>query len=224
MNKQNLISLINHQTKAVIFEGYFSSVKECVEEAINKRVKLDYVDLSGQNLSCANMDDGSFHRANFSHSNLMDANLSECDFTDANFSYADLTSACIAISVTKGCRFYQTSFCMTDVTDAVVKNCVFSCPSVFDVAFARSQHFGNNIFYAEGQGSYVMNEPPIVIHGLCRPVVFIDDMVKIGHDFYEKGVIADMRAEQLVMDYGEKTGLLLCALLSQKQYSFMDLV
>jgi len=224
MDKQNLISLLNYQTKAVIFEGYFSSIKECVEEAINQKIALDYVDLSGQNLSCANMDDGSFRGANFSYSNLKDANLSECDFTNANFSYTDLTSACMAISIVKGCFFYQASFCMTDVTDAFIVNCVFSCPSALDVYFARSQQFKNNVFYAEGYGNVIMNEPPVVVHGLCRSIVFTDDMIKIGHEFIKKDIIADMHIEQLVMDYGEKTGLLLNAFLSQKQHSFMDLV
>ena len=224
MKKQNLIRLYHHQTKTIVFEGYFSSFRECVEMAINRKISLDHVDFSGQNLGCANLDDGSFRGANFFRCNLRGANLSECNVTDANFSHADLTSACLALSIIKGCQFYQTSFSVTDVTDAIIANCVFSCPTAFDLTFARAQRFYNCVFYVEGQGSFMMNEPPIVIGGLSRPVVIMDDMVKIGQDFFDREIIEGFDRGRLVADHGEKMGVLLYGLLSQKQNSFIGAV
>jgi hypothetical protein len=113
---------------------------------------------------------------------------------------------------------------MTDVTDAILANCVFSCPTIFDTALARTQQFRNCVFYVEGQDSFTMNEPPIVIHGLCRPVVIADNMVKIGHDYFCKNSLGTMTREQMIAEHGKQIGTILCNILSTKCNGFLDFV
>ena len=49
------ISIKNRHTNEVIHEGDFGSVKECLEDALRKDVKIWSADLSGADLSYANL-------------------------------------------------------------------------------------------------------------------------------------------------------------------------
>jgi len=181
-----IITLKNHKTAEALYEGAFSTVVSCVEQAISERVTMDEVDLSYQNLSYANFDNGSFKRAKFTGANLHEANLSECDFTGADLSHTDLTMACLAISRLYACDMRGASLGLTDVTDAEIMGCRFSCPTIFDTAFHRCHIFQDCLYYDDTGAVLPLATPPIVIKGLPKSMTILDHHIQIGHEIFEK--------------------------------------
>jgi hypothetical protein len=96
------------------------------------------------------------------------------------------------------------SFGNTDVTDAVITGCQFSCPSVFTVLFARAALFSHCSYLHIDKGIFPMNRAPIIIQGLNRDVVYLDNTVKIGHEFISKGDLIAARERHLEFIYGRE--------------------
>ena len=174
-------------TNEILFSGYFLSIKDAVEQAVIENVCLDAVKLEGANLTCANMDDAQLMGANFKNANLNGANLSESVFDYACFQGADLSHACLALASCMNSNMLEASFAATDVTDAVISGCDFSCPSVFSTLFARATLFTKCQYHDKlCRKAYKMTKPPVVITGLPRDIVYLDHVIKIGHDFISK--------------------------------------
>ena len=163
--KITLVSSINQET---VFEGWFTCIREAVEEAVREGVSLDGVDLTGANLACANLDD------------------------------AQMTGARL-----RGANFTGASFGNTDVTDAVITRCQFSCTSLFTVMLHRAASFAQCVFHAADGQSHNMNAVPVVISGLPKDVVYLDEVVKIGRDFISKSDIRNAGWTHLKFLYGE---------------------
>jgi len=195
--------LRNHQTGDVLYEGRFETLKQCVESAVHQRINLSYVDLRNANLSHANLDDANMESANLSGANLCGANMSEGVFDCANFSNADVTYACFVQSSFKNSNFTKSSFAVTDMTDAVVEGCVFSCPSVFNMQFHRTEKFSNNMFM-DGDKAVPMNKIPVMVVGLSRDIVYLDNHIKIGMDFVDKTDLIAAGDRHLEFIYGRE--------------------
>ena len=204
MMKKTRHQLICHHTGEVLFSGWFDSLKSCVEAAVRDHINLDGVDLRGANLSCANLDDGQFAGANFTDANLNGANLSESIFDNAIMKSADLSHACLALSSVLNVNMDGASFGQTDVTDAVISGCQFSCPSVFTTSFYRAAKF-HSCSYIHGEiGALSMSKPPVVINGLVRDIVYLDNIVKIGMEFVSKGDLIAAGDRHLEFLYGRE--------------------
>lgn len=195
-------SLINYKTKDILFEGWFNSLKDCVEQAVSDRIPLDHVDLSGVNLAHANLDDARMSGASLRGTNLQGANLSEAVFDHADFSDADVTHACFALSSLIKVNFYGASFSCTDMTDAVISGCQFSCPSVFSTLFGRAALFTDCHYTHEHRDYYEMSRPPVVVSGLPRDIVVLDHVIKIGQDFIPKSRLRAIGLPRLMHAYG----------------------
>ena len=82
-----------------------SSLKECIELAVKKKVSLEEADLRGANLCKANLEGADLRGAYCPNANLEGANLEEvylkganlkgADFTDAIFSSDEIKNDCI---------------------------------------------------------------------------------------------------------------------------------
>jgi hypothetical protein len=85
---------IRHRwTNAVIYEGDFATMRECVEAAVKARADLAGANLSGADLSGADLSDANLSRADLSGAYLSRANLSDADLSGANLSGANLSGA-----------------------------------------------------------------------------------------------------------------------------------
>jgi len=88
---------------AVLFEGQFESMRDCVLAALKSSVSLryanlsyadlSYADLRSTNLSYADLHYANLRSANLSYANLRYANLRYANLRSANLSYADLSYA-----------------------------------------------------------------------------------------------------------------------------------
>ena len=83
---------------SLLFEGDFSSLAECLTNAIKngadlRSANLYSADLSGANLRSADLYSADLRSANLSSADLSSADLSSADLRSANLSSADLSSA-----------------------------------------------------------------------------------------------------------------------------------
>ncbi|PJB73000.1 MAG: hypothetical protein CO093_01695 [Alphaproteobacteria bacterium CG_4_9_14_3_um_filter_47_13] len=51
------LQIKNSRTNIILYEGVFATVKDCLEQAVQERVCLDYADLRHANLANGALDD-----------------------------------------------------------------------------------------------------------------------------------------------------------------------
>jgi uncharacterized protein YjbI with pentapeptide repeats len=86
-----------HETNSgrTLFEGHFTSFKNCLETAVKDRINLSGADFTNKNLSNANIDDAIMPDANFTNTNLSGANISESNIKNATFTNTTLYNTCL---------------------------------------------------------------------------------------------------------------------------------
>lgn len=211
--------ILNHHTDQIVFEGWFHSMKDCVERAVADGINLDGADLAGINLACANLDDAQMAGARLAGANLNGANLSEGVFDNADFARADLSYACLAVSSFMGVDFHGSSFAATDVTDAVIRDCMFSCPSMFTCLWHRAAVFSDCIYSHDERTNCALTKPPVMISGLPRDIVYMDNAVRIGNDVVAKKDLANAGYAHLKFLYGEAIARFLLPVLREAHIS-----
>jgi len=193
---------IKNKTDDVLFAGFYKSVKDCVEAAVLQNINLNHADLSFINLAQANLDDAQMIDVDFTNTNLNGANLSEGQFDGSDFTNADVSFACFAMSSLCNANFTNASFGSTDVQDAIITGCQFSCPSVFTTQFHRAEIFENCLYMHDSKGAMTLSKPPISVVGLSHDIVYLDRFVKIGNDFVMKGDLLAAGDRHLQFIYG----------------------
>ena len=204
MTKKTRFHILCAYTDDILFEGWFSSQKECVETAVAEHINLDGADLTGINLANANLDDAQMAGVILNGANLNGANLSECVFDNAQMVGADLSHACFALSSLMNVDMTAASFSATEVIDAVISGCRFSCPSVFGTAFHKAAVFKGCRFIHDTKGDFIMDKPPVIIQGLTRDIVYLDHIIKVGSEFIAKGDLIATGDRHLEFLYGRE--------------------
>lgn len=169
----------------VLFSGTFSSFKHCIEAAIQDQAPLHRADLRALNLSNFDLDGGDFRGASFSGSNLTGANLSECLLDDTNFSGATLFGTTLCESSIRNAHFDDVLFGATDIAYSDLSGSTFSTQSTFDLQFQGTSDM-EGCRFINGCGTICpMSRPPVVVHGLVRILIFMDQHLKIGTEVYD---------------------------------------
>lgn len=174
------LQIKNHRTEEIIYHGQFNSAKDCVEQAAQDNVCLDYADLRHANLSHVSLDDAIMRHARLDHANLTGANLSEARLSGTSFAGVTLHGACLAFSALDGCNFENCEFGGTYIAGAVLDNARFSALSAFSLNFIDAERMDDCIYTAASGVSCPFSRPPLAINGLALPVVFLDRHLKIG--------------------------------------------
>ncbi|HEY8191042.1 MAG TPA: pentapeptide repeat-containing protein [Alphaproteobacteria bacterium] len=174
------IQTIRNVAGEVLFEGCFETMKACVEMAVEAGVCLDGAQIPGANLTNASLDGARLRGARLYNANLTGANLSEAQMDGTDFTNATLLGACLCRSSLRGCNFDAASFDGTDITGSDIGGSQFSTPSALLLNFIDTADMSGCYFSVSTTRACLMTRPPVVIHGLPFPVVFMDDMVKIG--------------------------------------------
>ncbi|MCI5061256.1 MAG: pentapeptide repeat-containing protein [Alphaproteobacteria bacterium] len=164
----------------ILFEGRFASIKEGVQIAVEKGCDLTGVDLRKTNLSGAFLDKAHMPKACFWGANLKDANMSEGHFCGADFRTANLLGTCLAESDLEDSDFSGAYFSRTIVTDGNLQNCRFSCPSIFTVDLTTVGDLMGAVYSHMGEIDCDLSHAPLIIQGLQKPLVFMDDSVLVG--------------------------------------------
>lgn len=175
-----------HTTNIILFEGVFSSMKQCLENAIGDGVSLANADLRKLSLAHATLDGANLRGADLRDCDLADANLSESDLTGVRASGANFDATCLCESRLIDINFRDTHFSNTLITGAVIDGCTFSCPSTLNLPFSQAQ-LGRNFFIQGGQ--YLsFASAPVVVTGLAQRLAFFDDAVLAGNDVFYRGL------------------------------------
>lgn len=174
------VQIKNHRTGETIHEGLFQTVKECIEDAVENNITLDYADLSHCNLENANLDEATMNNAKFDHANLNGANLSEASLNNCTFANATLYGTCLSLSSLQKCDFNSTSFGATDIAGASICGSVFSTLSAVELNFIDTAKMNECAFHSSDGSNPKFSRPPMLIKGLAYPVILFDSHIKIG--------------------------------------------
>lgn len=164
----------------ILFEGRFSSLRHGVELAVEERVDLRGINLRLANLAGARLDNarmtgGCFWGANLKGTNFAGAILENCDFRTANF-----LDTCLAEAVCRGADFSGAYFSRTIVRTADLADTRFSCPSLFNIDLVESKSLAGAVYNHLGEVECDLSSPPLIIRGLEKPLVFMDDSILVG--------------------------------------------
>lgn len=166
----------------ILFEGRFSNVRKGLEMAV-----IDKCDLTGINLRQANLSGAHIDGANMPRACLWGANLGGADLSEANLEAADLRTAnlldtCLAEAYCHGADFSGAYFSRTIFRDTDLSNTRFSCPSFFTTELSEVRSLENAIYCHLGEVDCDLSHAPLIIRGLKKPLVFMDDSVLVGQD------------------------------------------
>lgn len=178
------ISIRNHKTNGVIFNGNFKTLREAVEAAVSQNISLAYADLRRARLDNANLDGGDFRFAVLDGATLIGANMSETDITGASLRGTDLTGVCLCESRIVDADFTGAVFGGTLLAGAAMDNCIFTCASALALPFIEAR-LGRNILEIGGKVATFAGAP-IVITGLPKRIALLDTVVVIGDTAYPR--------------------------------------
>ncbi len=165
----------------ILFEGRFLSFQACVEAAMHQKNTLQGADFRKANLSNVMLDDVRMIDCDFTGANLTGANLSETYLERACFDGCDLYNACFAYSSLTKASFRHAHFGGTDITGSNLLNARFQGISWLNLNFTEANSIQNCYYHSEAGFIKTFSHPPVVIKGLCRPVVITD--LRLIHQF-----------------------------------------
>ena len=167
----------------ILFEGRFSNVRQGVEQAVEKNVDLTFVDLRAANLSGAQMDRAQMPYACLWGANLNGANMAEGNFKEADFRTANFLDTCLAEADCSDANFDGSYFSRTILTHSNLQRAQFSCPSIFTTDLSHTATMQGAIYSHLGEVDCDLSHAPLIIQGLPKPVIFMDDCLLIGSEY-----------------------------------------
>lgn len=166
----------------MLFEGRFTTLRRCVEAAIHDNIDLTGVNLRGGMLRHACLDGARMRGACLWGAQLEKVQMSGGDFTGADFRTAYLKEACIAQSSCEGCDFRGAYFTGAIVRDSYFDAAEFSCPSIFTVPWEEAAGLHGAVYWHRGEVACALSKVPLVISGLPRRIVMMENHVLIGNE------------------------------------------
>lgn len=128
---------IKNKYGTVLFKNDSPSIKETIEEAVRKRIRLSVADLGGANLNGAYLNDANLRCADLSSADLRGADLIGADLIDANFKGADLRGAHLRGANLKGAYLNGANLNDADIKganliDADLIDADLTCTNIID--------------------------------------------------------------------------------------------
>ena len=181
----------------IIFEGRFSSVRQGVELAVEAGENLNEINLRQANLAGAQMDGAQMDRACFWGANLNATNMAAGHFNKADFRTAHFLDTCLAESQCAGADFSGAYFSRTIFRAADLSKTCFSCPSIFLADLSDVKTLKAAIYSHLGEVDCDLSHAPLIIRGLKRPLVFMDDSVLVGTNL-QKSALREVLAQRIL--------------------------
>lgn len=163
-----------------LYEGRFQTIRRCVEAAVADRVDLSGADLRNANLRHARLDGAVMRDACLWGAKLSHADMAEADFSGSDFRAACLKETCLAESILNGCDFRGARLSGAIVSGAHFSGARFSCPSMFTVRWSEARTLKDAVYWHHGEIPCALDRAPLVIFGLGRDIVFLEDHVLHG--------------------------------------------
>jgi uncharacterized protein YjbI with pentapeptide repeats len=166
----------------ILFDGCFSNVKQGLEMAVESGVSLQGINLRSANLAGAQLDNAKMEKACFWGANLNGTNMSDGNFEKADFRTAHFLDTCLAEANCEDANFEGAYFSRTIFTDTNLCKAQFSCPSIFTIDLSHVAGMEGAIYSHLGEVDCDLSHAPLIIRGLSKPMIFMDDCMLIGND------------------------------------------
>ncbi len=171
----------------ILFNGRFATLRRAVEAAVRDRVDLAGADLRRAFLRHAVLDGARLAGACLWGARLDGAQMAGGDFIGVDFRTAHMKEACLAESVCTDADFRGAYVPGLIVRDADFSGARFSCPTVFTVPWEEAASLDGAVYWHRGETACPLSRRPIVVSGLPRRVVVMQDHVLIGGDLFPVG-------------------------------------
>lgn len=185
-----LFTLNRYTDNSSIFSGYYTSITACIEHAVEQKLDLSYINLKNQNLTNANIDMAHMPHACLNGTNLTGCNLSEANLEKASFLNTSLYNTCLSYSRLRQCNFAGAAFGATLIDGADMRDCQFSTLSCFDLDFHLTHSTIGSTFITTDNISHPMSNTPAIFKGVLNtPIIILDDIVKVGTQYFSSRAI-----------------------------------
>lgn len=164
----------------ILFEGRFATLKKCVEAAVEYKANLQGVNLRQANLNGAAIDGAQMPQACLWGANLSGADMSEGDYSGADFRAANFVDTALGDSNLSDADLSGAYFSKTILTQTCLRATRFSCPSIFTLNLVDAATLQGSIYSHQGEIECDLSHAPLVIRGLQRPIICMDDAVLVG--------------------------------------------
>lgn len=188
-------------TGKILYEGRFTSLRQGVEMAIEDQCDLRGIDLRQANLSGAFLDGAKMEEASFWGANLTEVDMSDGIFCGSDFRAANLLGTCMAAADLKKARFEGAYFSRTILRGSDLQNCRFSCPSIFTVDLGEVKSLNGAIYSHLGEVDCDLSQAPIIIRGLKKPLILMEDSTLVGGDL-KKIALRQVMAKKIMEQVG----------------------
>lgn len=165
----------DYRSGHILYHGAFGGLRQALEQAVRDGLDLPYADLSGAALVNAALDGARLPHARFTGANLMGANLSESMMDGADFTGAGLQNVCFHLSSLQRCDFRNAFFGATDMKGCNLRHSQFEGVSALSLNFIETASMEGCSY-----NNNKMSQPPLVIHGLPRPLALLDKTFVMG--------------------------------------------
>jgi uncharacterized protein YjbI with pentapeptide repeats len=164
----------------VLFEGRFHSIKQGLEMAVADKVDLKGVNLRRANLKNALLDGAKLEKACLWGACLTNADMSNCALSGADFRAANMKDACLAEADCSKVDFSGAYFSRTIIRHADLSGTRYSCPSIFTLDLNEANSLKRSVYSHRGEVDCDISRAPVIVRGLEKPLVFMDDKILIG--------------------------------------------
>ncbi|HPD82776.1 MAG: pentapeptide repeat-containing protein [Alphaproteobacteria bacterium] len=106
--------------------------------------------------------------------------MSEGNFQNADFRTANFLDTCLVEADCEGANFEGAYFSRTLFTYANLCKTQFSCPSLFTIDLAGVKTLEGAVYSHLGEVDCDLSHAPLIIRGLHKPLIFMDDYTIIG--------------------------------------------
>ncbi len=192
----------------ILYEGRFTNVRQGVEKAVECKTDLTGINLRGANLAGGSFDDAHMPKACLWGANLTDANFTQSHLEGSDFRASTLLNTCFAKAECGDSNFEGAYFARTILIDADLHDCSFSCPSLFQVNLAEAKTLEGAIYSHLGEQECALSNAPLIIKGLMKPMIFMDQHALIGSDLRKtdmrdrilKAVLEQTTSENIIVN------------------------
>lgn len=167
-------SIISTRNQAVLFQGIFSSFKDCLEQAVLEKTNLDYADLRQKNLTNANLDGAQLRFCTLQQANLTGTNLSETNLEGANFQNASLFNTCLADSILSHCDFRYAFYGATDVSESYMTHAHFTPERLSNINLKAAKNITPCYLHID-KTTKTLTSAPFILLGLSTQDVVMNE-------------------------------------------------
>lgn len=163
-----------------LFKSSYITIKESVEEAVSEGIDLFNANLRKADLSGANLDMAQMKGACLWGANLTGTNMSDCELEGVDFRASILKDTCLSYSNCRSANFHGAYFSKTLIDGVDLSQAQFSCPSIFSCELQEAASLNDATYAHHGEIECSLSQAPLVIRGLEKPIIIMDNDILIG--------------------------------------------